>query len=292
MKSRKLMIVALALTAGLLIAATGAVAASDLFHGRGPIIPGAENSDQDEYGWGPMHGMGWFDEDEDWRAELQSERIAALAEATDLSVEEIQTRLAEGDRLFSIASDEGVTPTEFFELMSDVRESFLEKARDEGWISGDLYDWMLERMEQVQGFIGGRGRPRQRGPLPGMHWFDEDSEWRTQLHNEMILAVADAAGLTIDDIETRIEDGERLVDIADDAGLSGEAFFQLMTDVRKSVLDRALEDGVISEAQYDRLLQRMDEGQRPYRGEFPCHPYGGEPAYPFGGRGRGRMGGW
>ena len=166
MKNKKLIIIALALTVGLLVFGTGAVAASGLFHGRGPTSSQAEDNDWGDYGWMPMHGRGWFDDESDWRGQMHEEMITALADATGLPVEEIEGRLEDGEHLYIIAADAGLSQSDFFELMSEVRESFLEQAFDEGLISEEQYEWMLDHMEENQG--------REQGEFP-CHSFEGGS---------------------------------------------------------------------------------------------------------------------
>jgi hypothetical protein len=52
------------------------------------------------------------------------------------------------------------------------------------------------------------------------------------MHDAIVQAVAKVTGLSVDDIEDRISQGERLFEIAMDAGLDQGAFFDLMQETR------------------------------------------------------------
>jgi hypothetical protein len=102
------------------------------------------------------------------------------------------------------------------------------------------------------------------------------------MHDAMVQAVADVTGISVDEIEDRISEGERLFEIALDAGLDQVAFFDLMQETRESVLAEALESGLITEEQYQRMQNRTRE-DRYGRGFGGCHQLDGE-GYPQDGR--------
>lgn len=112
------------------------------------------------------------------------------------------------------------------------------------------------------------------------------------MHEAIVQAVADATGLSVEDIELSLADGEHMVAIALDAGLSEEDFFALMTEVRETVLAEAFEAGLISEERYQWMLEGR-QGEWEGRGYGGCHSIDGE-GFSTGGRGpgRGRGGRW
>jgi hypothetical protein len=94
------------------------------------------------------------------------------------------------------------------------------------------------------GMMGGRGF--RNGNAEGL------------LQDYVISAFAKAVGLTVDEVNTRLIKGETLVQIAQSQGFTGDKLTQLVKDVRKAALDQAVAAGVITQAQADRMLQRMD----------------------------------
>ena len=177
MNKQKTIGFAILLTAALLVVATGVVFAAGLNYG-GPLFS-AEGGD-DDYGqyWGPMHGRGGGWSSEETNPPMHESMVQAVAENTDLTVEEINARITGGERLIEIALDAGMAEEEFFALMQEVREAFWNEAFEAGLISEERYQWMLERKAGDQygpGFggcyrfdegetpVGGQGQRRAGG---------------------------------------------------------------------------------------------------------------------------------
>jgi hypothetical protein len=93
--------------------------------------------------------------------------IAAYADALDLSVDEIETRLAGGETLSSIAISTGLTVDEFQTLVVDARTSALDAALADGVITQSQADWLASRMgganRQAMGNSGFRGHGVRNG---------------------------------------------------------------------------------------------------------------------------------
>lgn len=86
---------------------------------------------------------------------LHDEVIAAFAKKLNISVDELNDRLAKGETIAQIAFSQGLTVDEFSALMSEVRSQALDQAVDNGTITQEQADWMKQR---GSGFGGGRGR--------------------------------------------------------------------------------------------------------------------------------------
>ena len=99
------------------------------------------------------------------------------------------------------------------------------------------------------GMMGGFGKTIERG-----YGF---------MHDDMISAFASAVGLTVDEVNTRLTKGETLTQIANAQGFTGDKLTQLVAQVHKSALDKAVADGVITQAQADRMLQTMNNYSGP-----------------------------
>jgi hypothetical protein len=83
------------------------------------------------------------------------------------------------------------------------------------------------------------------------------------MHDDMISAFASAVGLTVDEVNTRLTNGETLTQIANAQGFTGDKLTQLVAQVHKSTLDKAVADGIITQAQADRMLQMMNNYSGP-----------------------------
>lgn len=112
--------------------------------GRGGMMGGYNGE------YGPMH----------------ESMVTAFSDVTGLSVEEIESRHDAGETMWDIAADAGLSEDEVYELMLAARETALEDAVENGWVTEEHAEWMLERMSQMgngdygYGGCGGRGRGR------------------------------------------------------------------------------------------------------------------------------------
>jgi hypothetical protein len=76
------------------------------------------------------------------------------------------------------------------------------------------------------------------------------------LHDYMIAAYADQLNIPAADLETRLDSGETMAQIALSEGLTIEQFRTLMVEVRTQAIEQALNDGVLTQAQADWMNQR------------------------------------
>jgi hypothetical protein len=76
------------------------------------------------------------------------------------------------------------------------------------------------------------------------------------LHDELIAAWAARLNLSVDELNTRLANGETMSQIAASAGISVDQFRSLMSEVRATALDQAVAAGTITQAQADWLKTR------------------------------------
>jgi hypothetical protein len=185
MNKQKKIGIALLFTVGLLVMTTSIVFANSLFQ----ALPGygTQNFENDQDGavWGPMHGRGRRWESDREFAPMKTAMVNALAEVTGLTVEDINNRLDEGERLFSIAQDAALSEAEFFELMREVRKDYLATLLEEGWLTEERYQRMLERIDGNWGeegyggchFVDDPFSPRVDGGQRGRRARWQESGW-------------------------------------------------------------------------------------------------------------------
>lgn len=75
------------------------------------------------------------------------------------------------------------------------------------------------------------------------------------LHDEMLAAYAEELGISVTDLEARLEAGETMRDVALSTGLTWEEFRTVRVAVREAVVAQALEDGTITQEQADLMLR-------------------------------------
>ena len=76
------------------------------------------------------------------------------------------------------------------------------------------------------------------------------------LHDDMIAAYASKLGITVDELNTRLANGETMAEIAYSKGLTFEQFTALRLEVRSLALDQAVKDGTITQEQADWMKTR------------------------------------
>ena len=146
MEKKRNMGIALLVTAGLLMLFTGVVYAGALDHGRPPVDQ-TDDQDSSTVYYGPMGGYGMRFSDDETYPPMMDAMVAAIADATGLSVEDIEAQLADGEHLYTIATDAGMSDEAFDDLMDEVHDSYFGQLQEQ-WGTSDRYQWMLEHMQE------------------------------------------------------------------------------------------------------------------------------------------------
>lgn len=105
--------------------------------GRGGGMMGGQWNGQ----YGPMHQY----------------MIDAVAQAFEMTPEDLQARLNKGDTFWTIAQEKGLTQEQFNTLMKDASAKALKQAVEAGALTQEQADWMQQHMNQMGGFGGGFG---------------------------------------------------------------------------------------------------------------------------------------
>jgi len=252
MKKLVLILSGMALTTGLLATAGFVYAMSD-------NPPEVETQDEMPDGRGMfagrgMQGPGWFGE-----GVLGEYIFPALADLFDLSDGQVED--------FEIVRDtlKGLHEEYSFEEIREKMEAAFSTALDDAIadraITQEEADEILERKQQFKDrdFPGDFNRfdgrsVRENMPMMGR----EDGV----LDEYMDAAMADALGVSVEELQEMKEDGLNLRDHAEENDLSGEELAELMKDVHTSAVNAALEDGAITQEQADFMLSMVGFGGR------------------------------
>ena len=137
---KKLIIIALAVVAVLAVAFTPVTVFAQSGNGNGfSGMGGGMMGQTGTTGTGLLSGT------------LHDYMIAAYADALNLSVDEIDTRLAGGETLSEIALSTGVTLDEFSTLVTDARAAAIAAALADGVITQDQADWLSSHIGGAYG---------------------------------------------------------------------------------------------------------------------------------------------
>lgn len=114
-----------------------------------------------------------------------------------------------------------------------------------GMMGGDEYGYgsggMMDRYGRG-GMMGGRGV----GPYAGV------------MHDYMISAFASAVGLSVNEVNTQLANGQTFAQIAIAQGKTEADLPALWSQVRQEALSKAVADGVITQAQADVMINHMN----------------------------------
>ncbi len=82
-------------------------------------------------------------------APMHDAMFAALAEGLDLSVEELQTRVNNGETLYQIAQSKGLTDEQIQALFNDAHNKAMTQAVESNSLTQEQADWMNQRHSQM-----------------------------------------------------------------------------------------------------------------------------------------------
>ena len=123
-----------------------------------------------------------------------------------------------------------------------------------------------------QGMMGGR----QRGGMgQGMMGGARVDGQYGPMHEYMEKAFAEALGISQDDLETALTVGKTMWQVAQEKGLTLEQFQKVMLDARTNAFKQMVADGVITQAQADWMLSRMQNMGGRFGGQGGCPGMGG-----------------
>jgi hypothetical protein len=187
---------------------------------------------------------------------------AAIA-ATELSPkQESQTVLNDA------AKELGVSPSQLSAALKSALEKRVDAAVSAGRITKEQGDELKQRIESG-GF-----------PLFGLPGFGPGG-----FEHHAMLGGLDAAatylGLTEEELQTRLESGKSLAEVAKVEGKSVDGLVDALVADGKQHLDEEVSEGDLTRAQADEILSRLEEGIRAMvDGEHPPLPPG--PGFGFG----------
>ncbi|MCX6079557.1 MAG: hypothetical protein NTW32_08515 [Chloroflexi bacterium] len=112
-----------------------------------------------------------------------------------------------------------------------------------------------------------------------------------QMHEYVEQALADKLGMTKVDVETALDGGKSMYQLAIDKGVKEADVTALLTEVHKTAFGKAVADGVMTQAQADAMLQNMTVNGFNFENSPMQNGDAGRGMH--GGRGQGgMMGGW
>jgi hypothetical protein len=104
-----------------------------------------------------------------------------------------------------------------------------------------------------------------RGGMMGGYWGKRGGMMGRQegsygpMHEYMLAALAEGLGITTEELQTRIEQGETPYQVAQSSGLSDEQITALFDKAHDDALQAAIEAGAVTQEQADRMEQHHEQ---------------------------------
>jgi hypothetical protein len=115
----------------------------------------------------PVNGFGYGMMQAGGYGPMHTYVVEAFAAELDLSVEEVNTRLLNGETMYQIALAEGIAEDQVAALLTKVHTAAFDEAVAAGALTQEQADWMLERMQYMfQNGYGAGNCPMHGGARP------------------------------------------------------------------------------------------------------------------------------
>jgi len=177
---------------------------------------------------------------------------AAVADILGISVEDLQAARENGTRTSELLDTAGLTADEFKTALEAALPDIVAQALADEAITQEQADLILENGLRFFGHHGG----------PGSHGFGLKGDGVLQPYVEA--AAADILGLSVEELQTAKDEGTRLPELLDNAGLTTDEFQTQMEAAVPNIVEQALADGVITQAQADYILENGLRGAKGY----------------------------
>jgi len=92
-----------------------------------------------------------------WMFQYRDQMHAAIAEALGISEADLEAKLADGQTMWQIAEEQGMSVEDLQETMQEAHNNALEQAVEDGVLTREQADWMQSHMASGGGYGGMMG---------------------------------------------------------------------------------------------------------------------------------------
>jgi lambda repressor-like predicted transcriptional regulator len=190
-----------------------------------------------------------------------TELLDTAADYLGMDAADVSEALRNGGSLAGLAKDKGESVDGLEEALRDAIREEADRAVDDGALTRERADRLAEKLsgavdELVEqsgspglefglpkpGFGLGPPGPPEKGILPG---------------TDLMETAADYLGIDGADVREALRDGKSLADLAEDKGKSVDGLKEALRDAIRKDADQAVEDGVLTNRQADRLVEKL-----------------------------------
>ncbi len=177
--------------------------------------------------------------------------LEALAEALDLTVEEVQAAL--GGSVVELAEAQGLSLEELVDALIAPMLERIQQAVDDGHITQEQADEQITQMEEhmlealESGSLFGSGSGQGRGGPGGRRGGPQPE------------VLAEVLGLTVEELHEALSDGQSIAELAEAQGVALEDLVDALMASMLERIQQKVDDGRISQEQADEQITQMEE---------------------------------
>lgn len=176
--------------------------------------------------------------------------LASLAETLGMTEEEVQTELEDGKSIATLAEEQGIDLNTIIDDMIAPRLEHLQTLVDEGYMTQEEMDSVVIVMRAST-----EQRLNQENvPMPGTRGMYDHHQ-----HVHPLAAAAEALGITTDELQTELESGKSIADIATEKSVDLDTIVDAFVAPMAERLQTAVENGRLTQEEADEIVQTMRE---------------------------------
>lgn len=160
--------------------------------------------------------------------------LTSIAEQTGISVEELETALADRVRLEDVLTDAGFTEAEIDEIMLNAQYAVVDQAVEEGKMTEEEAVQAKERLAELD---------------------TQRNEWaanREAYHQIWVELIAEKSGIPVEDVEAALGYGGNVHQLLEES-MTAEEAHALIEEAWNEMVDQALAEGLITEEQAEAM---------------------------------------
>jgi len=171
----------------------------------------------------------------------------SLAQALQMTLADLQAALKEGKTIAQLAAEKGLDPVSLVTTLTARLNQRLQQAVSDGKMTQDEADQKLKTLQSsLNSWFTTGTLPAELKALNNLRQADK--------------VLADALGMSVKDLNTAIKGGKTIAQLAQEKGVSLDSLVTAVTSKRAQALQKAVQDGKLTQDQADKALSTLKTG--------------------------------
>lgn len=179
------------------------------------------------------------------------------ADVLGMTAEELRDEIRSGKTIQELFEEKGLDYEEVAAQWLADHQACLDEAVAEGELTEEQAALLQDHFEErvVEGFLFNQMQQFGNAMRSYMH-FQTEKLWNNG--HGVMGDLLEKLGITFDELQERIQGGESVEDLAEEAGIDLQAMHEERIAEQLERVDQAVEDGKITEEQADRIRERLN----------------------------------